>query len=53
MKDEDNARVRGYFRVNFRRIPLYNGVNQIQGYGPIAIHTPPDVILDEEDEEEL
>lgn len=26
--------------VNFRRIPLYNGVNQMQGYGPIAIHTP-------------
>jgi len=35
--------------VNFRRIPLYNGVNQMQGYGPIAIHTPPEVILDEED----
>lgn len=37
--------------VNFRRIPLYNGVNQIQGYGPIAIHTPQEVIFDEEDEE--
>ena len=35
--------------VNFRRIPLYNGVNQVQGYDPIAIHTPPEVILDEED----
>lgn len=35
--------------VNFRRIPLYNGVNQMQGYGPIAIHTPPEVVLDEED----
>ena len=36
--------------VNFRRIPLYNGVNQMQGYGPIAIHTPPEVAFDEEDE---
>ncbi len=36
--------------VNFRRIPLYNGVNQMEGYGPIAIHTPLEVIFDEEDE---
>jgi len=35
--------------VNYRRIPLYNGVNQMQGYGPIAIHTPPEVLFDEED----
>ncbi len=35
--------------VNFRRIPLYNGVNQMQGYGPIAIHTPAEVVFDEED----
>ncbi len=35
--------------VNFRRIPLYNGVNQAQGYAPIAIHTPPEVVFDEED----
>ena len=35
--------------VNFRRIPLYNGVNQMQGYGPIAIHTPQEVVFDEED----
>ena len=39
--------------VNFRRIPLYNGVNQMQGYAAIAIHTPQEVIFDEEDEEEL
>ncbi len=37
--------------VNFRLIPMYNGANQIQGYGPIAIHTPQEVIFDEEDEE--
>ncbi|HOZ46857.1 MAG TPA: PIN domain-containing protein [Candidatus Hydrogenedentes bacterium] len=35
--------------VNFRRIPLYNGANQMQGYGPIAIHTPPEVSFYEED----
>ena len=35
--------------VNFRRISLYNGVNQIQGFGPIAIHTPAEVTLYEED----
>lgn len=33
--------------VNFRRIPLYNGVNQIQGYGTIAIHTPQELVFDE------
>ena len=36
--------------VNFRRIPLYNGVNLMQGYGSIAIHTPPEVVFDEEAE---
>ena len=35
--------------VNFKRIPLYNGVNQTEGYGPIAIHTPPEVVFDEEE----
>lgn len=39
--------------VNFRRIPLYNAVNQAQGYGSIAIHTPPEVVLDDDDEEDL
>lgn len=39
--------------VNFRRIPLYNGVNQIQGYASIAIHTPQEVVYDEEDPEGL
>ena len=34
--------------VNFKRIPLYNGVNQTEGYGPIAIHTPPEVVFDDE-----
>ena len=38
--------------VNFKRIPLYNGVNQTEGYGPIAIHTPPEVVFNDDDEEE-
>jgi len=33
--------------VNFKKIPLYNGVNLAHGYGPIAIHTPQEVIVDE------
>jgi hypothetical protein len=34
--------------VNFKKIPLYNGVNLAHGYGPIAIHTPQEVITDED-----
>jgi hypothetical protein len=34
--------------VNFKKIPLYNGVNLAQGYGPIAIHTPQEMIVDED-----
>ena len=33
--------------VNFKKIPLYNGVNLSHGYGPIAIHTPQEVSDDE------
>ena len=39
--------------VNFRRISLYNDVNKAVGYGPIGIHTPPEVEFDDEDEEKL
>lgn len=39
--------------VNFRRISLYNEVNRMEGHGPIAIHTPMEVIFDDEDEEGL
>jgi predicted nucleic acid-binding protein len=35
--------------VNFRRIPLYNGVNRMQGYQPIAIHAPTEIVFDEEE----
>jgi len=35
--------------VNFRRIPLYNAVNALMGYPPMAIHSPPEVRFDEEE----
>lgn len=36
--------------VNFRRIPLYNGVNMTHGFPAIAIHTPQEVLVyDDED----
>ncbi len=34
--------------VNYRRIPLYNAVNVAAGYSPIAIHSPPEVVADEQ-----
>lgn len=36
--------------VHVRKIPLYNGINQAQGYREIAIHTPQEVIEYEEKE---
>ena len=36
--------------VHFRKIPLYNGVNQSLGYGSIAIHSPEEVIADEDED---
>jgi hypothetical protein len=43
-------RVQWNFRhiVNFKKIPLYNGVNLAHGYSAIAIHTPQEVIADED-----
>lgn len=36
--------------VNLKRISMYNKVNQLEGYLPISIHTPPEVVFhDEED----
>ncbi len=35
--------------VNFRKVPLYNWVNAARGYGAIAIHSPMEVVFDEED----
>jgi predicted nucleic acid-binding protein len=39
--------------VNFQRIPLYNAVNEIQGYSPIRIYTPLEMAFDEDEEKEL
>ena len=33
--------------VSFRRIPLYNAVNVVEGFSPLAIHSPSEVIEDE------
>jgi predicted nucleic acid-binding protein len=33
--------------VHFRKIPLYNAINAIFGYAPLAIHSPLEVIQDE------
>jgi len=34
--------------VHFRKIPLYNAVNSIRGFPPLAIHSPSEVIDYEE-----
>ena len=34
--------------VHFQKIPLYNGINQSLGYAPIAIHSPEEVIANED-----
>lgn len=39
--------------VNFQRIPLYNAVNEIKGYSPIAIYTPLEMTFDEDEEKEF
>lgn len=36
--------------VHARKIPLYNGVNRVQGFNEIAIHTPQEVIEYEDEE---
>lgn len=35
--------------VHFQKIPKYNAVNALHGYDEIAIHSPPEVISDDED----
>lgn len=34
--------------VHYRKIPMYNGINEAKGYAPIAIHAPSEVVDDEE-----
>jgi hypothetical protein len=36
--------------VHFRKIPLYNAVNVIQGYSTLAINSPSEVIEDENED---
>lgn len=36
--------------VNFARIPLYNGINLSNGYAALAIHTPQEVIVHEDED---
>jgi len=37
--------------VNFRSIPRYNAVNRLHGHDELAIHTPLEMVSDEDDEE--
>ncbi|HUT76585.1 MAG TPA: type II toxin-antitoxin system VapC family toxin [Polyangia bacterium] len=34
--------------VHYRKIPMYNGINAARGYAPLAIHSPSEVV-DEDD----
>jgi len=36
--------------VNFQKVPLYNGVNLAWGYGLVGIHSPQEVIVDENED---
>jgi len=36
--------------VHFQKIPLYNAINVLQGYQPIAIYSPREVIHYEDEE---
>ena len=36
--------------VNYRRIPMYNAVNTLQGFGDLAIFSPLEVIADEDED---
>lgn len=37
--------------VHFQKIPQYNAINTLHGYDELAIHAPPEVISDDENEE--
>jgi predicted nucleic acid-binding protein len=39
--------------VNFEKIPLYNNVNQACGYPAIAIHSPQEVIVGEDEDKDI
>lgn len=39
--------------VNFRKMPLYTAVNTLQGYGPIEIYSPMEVVGYGKEEEDI
>jgi len=39
--------------VHFEKIPLYNGVNLVEGYGPLGIHSPQEVVVYEGENEDV
>ncbi len=36
--------------VHFEKIPLYNGINMSHGFGPLAIHTPQEMVHYEDED---
>jgi predicted nucleic acid-binding protein len=36
--------------VHFQKIPLYNGINRMKGYGELGIYTPMEMIADENED---
>jgi hypothetical protein len=39
--------------VSFQNIPLYNGVNLARGYAPVAIHSPQELVADDDEAENI
>jgi len=39
--------------VHFEKIPLYNGVNMSQGFEPLAIHTPQEMVRYEDEDQDV
>ncbi len=39
--------------VHFEKVPLYNGVNMSQGFGPLAIHTPQEMVRYEDKDQDV
>ncbi|MCX5769472.1 MAG: type II toxin-antitoxin system VapC family toxin [Candidatus Hydrogenedentes bacterium] len=39
--------------VHFEKIPLYNGVNMTHGFGPLAIHTPQEMLHYEDQDKDV
>ena len=39
--------------VHFQKVPMYNAVNEINGFRPIAIRSPREVIAYEDEEKDV